>query len=139
MVDLPKEALETTKPEARQAFLQDAIKKLFKDTGIKSRNVVTSSRGTRSLSRYVKLPFMSAEELRGAIATEASNTSRSHIDQVILDFQILGEVQEEGRRNWIVLLVAAKNEAVDQHLSALKCGVDPADHRRRRFRAPERL
>jgi type IV pilus assembly protein PilM len=125
-VDLPKEALETTKPEARQAFLQDAIKKLFKDTGIKSRNVVTSLSGDSVIVRYVKLPFMSAEELRGAIATEAEQYIPLNIDQVILDFQILGEVQEEGQKKLDVLLVAAKNEAVDQHLSALKmAGLTP--------------
>lgn len=124
--DLPKEALEAGKPEARQAFLVDATRKLFKENGIKSRNVVTSLSGDSVIVRYVKLPFMSAEELRGAIATEAEQYIPLNIDQVILDFQILGEVQEEGQKKLDVLLVAAKNDAVDQHLSVLKmAGLTP--------------
>jgi type IV pilus assembly protein PilM len=125
-VDLPKEALESNKPESKQTFMLEAIRRLFKEHGIRSRNVVTSLSGDSVIVRYVKLPFMSAEELRGSIATEAEQYIPLNIDQVILDFQILGEVQEEGQKKLDVLLVAAKNEAVNQHLSVLKlAGLSP--------------
>jgi type IV pilus assembly protein PilM len=124
--DLPKEALEAAKPEARQGFVLETLRRLMKENGIKSRNVVTSLSGDSVIVRYVKLPFMSAEELRGAIATEAEQYIPLNIDQVILDFQILGEAQEEGQKKLDVLLVAAKIDAVDQHISLLKqAGLTP--------------
>ena len=126
MVDLPKEALEPGKADAKQGFLLDALKRLFKESGISSRNVVTSLSGDSVIVRYVKLPYMSAEELRGAIGSEAEQYIPLNIDQVVLDFQILGEVQEEGQKKLDVLLVAAKNDAVDQHFAFLKsAGLSP--------------
>ena len=124
--DIPKEALESTKPESRQVFLLDTIRRVMKENGIKVRNVVTSLSGDSVIVRYVKLPFMSAEELRGAIATEAEQYIPLNIDQVVLDFQIMGEVQEEGQKKLEVLLVAAKNDVVDQHLALLRmAGLTP--------------
>jgi len=126
MAEMPKESLEAMKPEARQSFILDTLKRAYKESGIKSKHVTTSLSGDSVIVRYVKLPFMSAEELRGAIATEAEQYIPLNIDQVALDFQILGEVQEEGQKKLDVLLVAAKNDAVDQHLSLLKAaGLTP--------------
>lgn len=126
MAEIPKESLEAKNQESQRLGLIEAIKRAFKESGIKTKRVVTSLSGDSVIIRYVKLPFMTAEELRGAIPREAEQYIPLNIDQVVLDFQILGETQEDGQRKLDVLLVAAKVDVVDQHLLTLKsAGLTP--------------
>src|SRR5579872_4958123 len=126
MVEIPKESLEAKNPEAQRTSVIETIKRAFKESGIKTKKVITSLSGDSVIIRYVKLPFMTEEELRGSIAREAEQYIPLNIDQVVLDFQILGEAQEDGQRKLDVLLVAAKVDVVDQHLSMLKsAGLSP--------------
>jgi type IV pilus assembly protein PilM len=118
--EIPKEAQDATGQGVSKTALVDVIKKLFKENGIKTKKVVTSLSGDSVIIRYVKLPFMTADELRGAIPREAEQYIPLNLDQVVLDFQILGEIQEDGQRKLDVLLVAAKVDVVDQHLNLLK-------------------
>jgi len=126
MVELPKESLENKNPESQKSFLVESVKQVFKESGIKIKKCVTSLSGDSVIIRYVKLPFMTPEELKGAISREAEQYIPLNIDQVVLDFQILGESQEDGQRKIDVLLVAAKVDVVDQHLLLLKsAGLSP--------------
>ena len=120
MADIPKESLELKNSDAQRSLMVETIKRVFKESGIKNKNVVTSLSGDSVIIRYVKLPFMTVEELRGAIPKEAEQYIPLNIDQVVLDFQILGETQEDGQRKLEVLLVAAKVDVVDQHILLLK-------------------
>ncbi len=120
MAEIPKESLELKNQDVQRAAVMDAIKRVFKESGIKSKKVATSLSGDSVIIRYVKLPFMTAEELKGAISKEAEQYIPLNIDQVVLDFQILGEAQEDGQKKLDVLLVAAKVDVVDQHLLMLK-------------------
>ncbi len=126
MVEIPKDSLEAKNQDAQRTVLVDTIKRVFKESGVKTKKVVTSLSGDSVIIRYVKLPFMTPDELRGAISREAEQYIPLNIDQVVLDFQILGETQEDGQRKLDVLLVAAKVDVVDQHLLLLKsAGLTP--------------
>jgi type IV pilus assembly protein PilM len=126
IADIPTEAQESKNPELQRAALLDTIKRVFRENKIKSKHVVTSLSGDAVIIRYVKLPYVTAEELRGSIGREAEQYIPLNIDQVILDFQILGETQEEGQKKVDVLLIAAKVDVVEQHLSLLKsAGLTP--------------
>src|ERR1019366_934380 len=126
IVEIPKESLEAKNPESQRLSIVETIKRVFKESGVKTKKVVTSLSGDSVIIRYVKLPFMTEEELRGSIAREAEQYIPLNIDQVVLDFQILGETQEDGQRKLDVLLVAAKVDVVDQHLAMLKsAGLSP--------------
>jgi type IV pilus assembly protein PilM len=120
IVDIPNEVQESKNPEFQRAALAETIKRVFKEKGIKTKRVVTSLSGDSVIIRYVKLPFMTVEEMRSTISHEAEQYIPLNIDQVILDFQILGETQEDGQKKMDVLLVAAKVDVVDQHLALLK-------------------
>ena len=127
IADIPRESLEVKNQDLQRSAIVEAIKKAFKQSGIKSKRVATSLSGDSVIIRYVKLPYMTADELRGAIGKEAEQYIPLNIDQVVLDFQILGETQEDGQKKLDVLLVAAKVEVVDQHLLMLKsAGLTPA-------------
>jgi type IV pilus assembly protein PilM len=124
--EIPNEMQENKNQDIFKTTLVETLKKLFKENGIKTKRVVTSLSGDSVIIRYVKLPYMTAEELRGAIPREAEQYIPLNLDQVQLDHQILGETQEDGQRKLDVLLVAAKVDVVDQHLSLLKsAGLSP--------------
>ncbi len=126
MVEIARDSLEVKNQDAQRSAVVEAVKRVYKESGINAKNVVTSLSGDSVIIRYVKLPFMTAEELRGAISKEAEQYIPLNIDQVVLDFQILGETQEDGQKKLDVLLVAAKVDVVDQHLLTLKsAGLTP--------------
>jgi type IV pilus assembly protein PilM len=98
----------------------ETIKRAFERGGIKTKKVVTALSGDSVIIRYVKLPFATEEELKKTISRDAEQHIPLSMDQVVLDFQILGEAQEDGQKKLDVLLVAAKVDVVDQHLLTLK-------------------
>ncbi|MCK5219806.1 type IV pilus assembly protein PilM, partial [bacterium] len=94
--------------------------------GIRTKNVATAISGDSVIVRYVKLPYMSEDELKNVITYEAEQYIPLAIDLVVLDFEILGELEEEGQRKIEVLLVAAKEDIIDQHVDILKrAGLTP--------------
>lgn len=118
--DIPRETLEAKNPEQQRLVVVETIRKTYEKSGIKSKWVATSLLGEAVIIRYVKMPFMTEEELRKSIIKEAEQHIPLGMDQVVLDFQILGEGQEDGQRKIDVLLVAAKIDMVDQHIATLK-------------------
>jgi type IV pilus assembly protein PilM len=98
----------------------EALKKIFKSSKASGRRVVTAVSGDAVIVRYVKLPFMSPEELNNVISYEAEQHIPLPIDQVILDHHVLGEIEEENQKKLEVLLVAAKDEMIEEHLKVLK-------------------
>jgi type IV pilus assembly protein PilM len=125
--EIPLEVQEETDPDIKNDLLAEIIRKLFKEHGIKSKDVVTALPGDDAIVRYVKLPFMSDEELKNVISYEAEQYIPLAIDQVVLDFDRLGEIEEDGQKKIEVLLVAAKEEIVDRHLDLLRrVGLNPA-------------
>jgi type IV pilus assembly protein PilM len=120
MADIPKDSSDAKSPEEQRVVIVEAIKRAFEKSGIKTRKVATALSGDSVIIRYVKLPFATEEELKKTISREAEQHIPLSIDQVVLDFQILGEAQEDGQKKLDVLLVAAKVDVVDQHLLTLK-------------------
>src|SRR5665213_1698527 len=118
--DLSDEAVEEIDADLRPAVVGLALKKAFKASKMKGRHVVTAVSGDAVIVRYVKLPFMTPAELKNVISYEAEQHIPLPIDQVVLDHHILGTVEEDNQKKLEVLLVAAKSEMVDEHLSLLK-------------------
>jgi type IV pilus assembly protein PilM len=126
VTDIPRESLDAKNPDQQRLAVADTIKKTYEKSGIKIKKVATALLGESIIIRYVKMPFMTEEELRKTISKEAEQHIPLSMDQVVLDFQILGESQEDGQRKIDVLLVASKNDLVDQHISTLKAaGLTP--------------
>lgn len=73
-----------------------------------------SLRGQSAIVRFIQFPKMSAEDLKGAITFEAENYIPFKIDEVILDFCILGDAtpgtQSTGGDMMDVLLIAVKKD-----------------------------
>jgi type IV pilus assembly protein PilM len=118
--NLSEEAVEEIDPDLRPAVVAEALKKVFKASRASGRRVVTAVSGDAVIVRYIKLPFMTKDELKNVISYEAEQHIPLPIDQVVLDHHILGEIEEDNQKKLEVLLVAAKDEMVEDHLKMLK-------------------
>lgn len=121
-IEISTDDLEEVEPEARENAVIEAVKRLFRENKINTKRVVSAIPGDSVIVRYVRLPMMTNDELRGVIRYEAEQYIPFNMDQVVLDFQILGEVQDEGQKKIEVLLVAAKEEIIQQHIRVLQAG-----------------
>lgn len=103
----------------------EAIKTLLKDQKVKARNVASSISGHSVIIKRVTLPVMTEEELADSIQWEAEQYIPFNIDEVNIDFQILG-ADPEGKGQMEVLLVACKKEVVEDYVSVIReAGLNP--------------
>lgn len=79
------------KPE----LVADALKNLIKAEKIQSRYAVSAVAGEAVFIKKIKVPVMSEEELSAKITQEAEQYIPFDIDDVALDFQILGAVDTD--------------------------------------------
>jgi len=120
VLDISEEPVDSLDPSQKNALILESIKKLFNETNVKTKEVGISLSGEQVIIRYIKLPFMSKEELKGVIKYEAEQYIPFNINQVVIDFSILGEVTEEGQKKIEVLLIAVKEEVVNQYIALLQ-------------------
>jgi len=105
--------------------LIDSLKELVKKAKIKTKDAVISIAGHSSvIIKRVSLPKMSEEELSESIKFEAEQYIPFDIEDVNLDFQILGPKEEAGQMD--VMLVAVKKDIINEYLSVVKeAGLNP--------------
>ena len=105
--------------------LIDSLKELLKKSNIKTRDAVIGIAGHSSvIIKRISLPEMSEEELSESIKFEAEQYVPFDIEEVNLDFQILGPKIEPGQMD--VILVAVKRDIINEYVSAVKeAGFNP--------------
>jgi type IV pilus assembly protein PilM len=105
--------------------LVDALKNMIKTAGIKTKNAVISVSGHSSvIIKRISLPEMTEEELSESIKFEAEQYVPFDIDDVNLDFQIIGPKEEPGQMD--VVLVAVKKDIINEYISVVKeAGLNP--------------
>lgn len=108
-------------PEA----VADAIRQLIKVNKIKEINVAISIAGFSIIVKNITVPTKDEEELQETIKFEAEQYIPFDIEDVNLDFQILG-TNESNQNQMNVLLVAAKKEVVEDYVNLIKmAGLNP--------------
>ncbi|MCX5680309.1 MAG: type IV pilus assembly protein PilM [Candidatus Omnitrophica bacterium] len=90
----------------------NSIRRLLSQSGITLREAVISVSGPSVIERFITLPKMDEEALKGAIKFEAEKLIPFDINDCIIDHKILGKDDRENKIN--VLLVAVKKD----HLSS---------------------
>jgi len=103
----------------------EAIKKLISEANIKVKDAAIAVSGHSSvIIKRVVLPQMTEEELSESIKFEAEQYIPFDIEDVNLDFQILGQRQEENQMD--VLIVAVKKEKINEYISVVReAGLNP--------------
>ncbi len=124
MVPLPHEAIVDGSIIDASSVVQ-AIRDLIKDQKVKARNVASSISGHSVIIKRINLPVMSEEELSDSIQWEAEQYIPFNIEEVNIDFQIIG-ADPEGKGQMEVLLVACKKEVVDDYVNVIReAGLNP--------------
>ena len=99
--------------------LVESLKELSKKAKIKTKEVVISIAGHSSvIIKRVSLPDMTEDELAESIKFEAEQYIPFDIEDVNLDFQILGPKEEPGQMD--VILVAVKKDIINEYLAVVK-------------------
>src|SRR5206468_2457245 len=95
----------------------EAIREAIENGKIKTKNVAAAVSGHSVIVKKVSLPAMSREELDEQIRWEAEQYIPFDVNEVNLDFQILGGGNDEGQME--VLLVAAKKDLIDDYVQVI--------------------
>ncbi|MBF0542316.1 MAG: type IV pilus assembly protein PilM [Nitrospirae bacterium] len=99
--------------------LADSIKALIKKANIKSSYVAVSISGHSSvIIKIISMPEMNEDEMAKSIRFEAEQYVPFGIDDVNLDFQILGKRKDDSQVD--VLLVAVKKDLLEDYYKVLE-------------------
>ena len=103
----------------------ETIRQLFKSSNIKEANVAVSIGGYSVIVKKINVQTMPENQLQETIHFEAEQYIPFDISDVNLDFQLLGEV-ENNPSQMSVFLVAAKKEMVNDYINlATLVGLTP--------------
>jgi type IV pilus assembly protein PilM len=102
-----------------------SIRKLFNENSFKTQNVAISIGGSSVIVKKISIQTMTEEQLQESINSEAEQYIPFDISEVNLDYQILGEA-ENNPDQMDVLLVAAKKEVIDSYVNLIQmAGLNP--------------
>ncbi len=90
------------------------VRALLDKTGIRLDRAVMGVGGQAVTVREVRVPPMTKQELTAAVRYEAERYLPYNIKEVYMDYQVLGETTEDNRRMLDVIVVAARQDVVDQ-------------------------
>ena len=115
MVPLPRDVIgEGTIKDP--AVVAEAIKECLDKAGIKSKAAVISVSGREAMTKRVPIPKVSAKELADAIALEAEHHIPFAVDDVFLDYKVVGE----SGNTMDVAVVAVKKVKVLEYVAAVE-------------------
>ncbi|TAL16968.1 type IV pilus assembly protein PilM [bacterium] len=117
IVQLPPEAI-VDGVIMDSSIVAEAIRNLYANLKIKNRNVATSVAGHSLIVKKIQLPMMTETELEEQIQWEAGQYIPFEIEDVNLDFQILGPSAADPN-NMEVLLVAVKKDIINDYTAVL--------------------
>ncbi|NHC14011.1 type IV pilus assembly protein PilM [Motilibacter deserti] len=103
------------------AAVAAALRQLWSSAHFSSKRVALGVANSRVVVRQVEVPWMPVEELKGSLAFHVQDLVPMPVDQAVLDFHPLEEVETpSGARVLRGLLVAASRQMVDSLLEAVQ-------------------
>ncbi|MEN6520132.1 MAG: type IV pilus assembly protein PilM [Armatimonadota bacterium] len=101
-----------------------SIKTLLRSANIRSTGAVAAITGSQVIVRQVQLPKMSEANLRKSIKFEAAKYVSASMDDSVVEFEILGDIEGTDQMN--VMLVAAPKDLVESRVNVLEAaGIEP--------------
>ena len=120
-VALPPGAVESGEVRDPGA-VSEALKKLWSEGGFKGRQVWLGVGNQRVVVREISLPYLPEKELRSSLGFQVQEFIPMPVDDAVLDYDPIGEFEQEDRRMLRMLLVAAQRGMVDQVVQAVTGG-----------------
>lgn len=93
-------------------LLSDILRNIRKQNNLPTDNTVTALAAQNAILRFVPFPVMPDDELKIAVRNEAEHYVPYPIEDVHIDFAKLAEVEEEGMKRYLVLLVVAQKDFI---------------------------
>ncbi len=118
MVNLPQGSIVEGRIKEPEV-VADTIRGLVKDLRVRGHNVATSISGYSVIIKKIVVGKLSDEELHDSIQYEAEQYIPFDVEDVNIDFHILGD-HEANPNQMNVMLVAAKKEVVDEYVDFLE-------------------
>lgn len=101
------------------AAVSAALRRLWKETGLKGRSVVTGIANARVVARVAEVPDMPDSELRSSLRFQVQDLIPIPVEEAVLDYQVVERVERDGQPMLRILLVAAHRDMVRSLLAAL--------------------
>jgi type IV pilus assembly protein PilM len=118
MTDLPQGAIVEGRIKDPTA-VTDSIKGLIRDLKVKEQNVATSVAGYSVIIKRITVGKVTEEELQDSIQYEAEQYIPFDVEDVNIDFHVIGD-HESNPNQMNVMLVAAKKEIIDEYVDVLE-------------------
>ena len=96
----------------------EALRELWSRGGFKSKKVWMGVGNQRVVVREISLPWLPEKELRQSLGFQVQEFIPMPVDEAVLDYHVIEETEEQGRRTLRVLLVAAQRTMVDALVAA---------------------
>lgn len=116
-VPLPAGAVENGEVKEPE-LVSDALRELWERGGFKARRVFMGVGNQRVVVREIALPYLPEKELRASLGFQVQEFIPMSVDEAVLDYDPIGEFDQEDRRMLRMLLVAAQRQMVDTVVSA---------------------
>jgi type IV pilus assembly protein PilM len=116
-VPVPPGAVENGEVKGPEA-LAEAIRELWRRGGFRSKQVVMGVGNQRVVVREVTLPALPEKELHQSLPFQVQELIPIPVDEAVLDFDVIEELEQDGRKMLRLMIVAAHRAMVDQHLQA---------------------
>ena len=98
--------------------VSEALRELWTRGGFKSRKVWMGVGNQRVVVREIALPAMPEKELRQSLGFQVQEFIPMPVDEAVLDYHLIEEIEIEGREMLRLLLVAAQKAMVDTLVAA---------------------
>ena len=118
MADLPRDAIVEGRIK-EPTVVSDTIKGLINELKVKEQNVATSVAGYSVIIKRITVGKVTEEQLHDNIQYEAEQYIPFDVQDVNIDFHIIGE-HESNPNQMQVMLVAAKKEIIDEYSDVLE-------------------
>jgi type IV pilus assembly protein PilM len=116
-VPLPAGAVDNA--EVRQPdVVGEALRELWSRGKFKARQAYLGVGNQRVIVREIALPWLPEKELRSSLAFQVQEFIPMSVDDAVLDYDPVGELEQEGRRLLRILLVAAQRGMVSALVAA---------------------
>jgi type IV pilus assembly protein PilM len=107
--------------------ISPALTELFQRGKLKREKAAVNFVGRAPVVRYLLLPKMPKDELKEAVKWEAKKIVPIPIEEMVLDFMVLGEQEEkEGKRLELVVVAAERSEVLVQYNELKRIGINIA-------------
>ena len=116
-VPLPAGAVENGEVRDVEA-VSEALRELWTRGGFKSRKVWMGVGNQRVVVREIALPTMPEKELRQSLGFQVQEFIPMPVDEAVLDYHLIEEIEVDGRPMMRLLLVAAQKAMVDTLVAA---------------------